>query len=215
MGDLLVTVHQHLLSVKQDPSRPLDELLLRKVDGNVAESLSQEDRTQLLGAVQELLPFLQQDVSNDQYLKGLESMDKDVNVLTLNLLNKAVASPSGIGLVASKADVVQAWIKHWLTTPNIAVAERAANVLENFLLAGAGFEQATVENNLMVRRVFHDRDIYESLFSLCSLKTLGIPGQPDKTQKTIAQARLLDFLVKIDHPGSPIRVSQFPDIERR
>ena len=240
-----MTVNQHLLWVKQDPSRLLDELLLRKVDGNIAETLPEQNRTQLLGAVQELLPTLRQDAtpitslvmrliqpstvkfeqvdallaqngsSNDQYLMGLESLDKDVNILTLNLLSKAAASPSGIGLVAGKADVIQAWIKRWLTTPDIAVAERATEVLENFLLIGADSEQATVEENLMVRRVFHDRDIYESLFSLCSLQTLGFSGQPDKNQKTIAQARLLDLLVKIDNPGSPIRVSQFPEIERR
>ena len=245
MGDIHTIVHQHLSSVKQNPSKPLDELLLRKVDEKFADGLSEGARTQLLGAVQELLPTLQQDAtpitslvirliqpatvtfeqvdalltqngsSNEQYLKGFESLDKDVNILTLNLLNKAVASPSGIGLVASKHDVVQSWIKRWLSTPEINVGERATKVLEDFLLAGADSEQATVEKNLMVRRIFHDRDIYESIFSLCSLKTMGLPGQPDKNQKTIAQARLLELLVKVDHSNSPIRISQFPDIEQR
>ena len=237
-------VHQHLLSVIQDPSKPLDEILLRKIDEQAAESLSHESRIQILGAVQALLPTLGQDAtpvtslvvrliqpnsvkfeqvdalltqggsSNDQYIKGLESLDKDVNILTLNLLDKAQASPSDIGLVANKVDVVQEWIRLWLITPHTSVAERAAKVLECFLMAGVDANQATIESNLMVRRVFRDRNIYESIFSLCSFKTLGGPDQPDEKQKTIAQARLLEFLVKIDQTGSPIRVSQFPDIEQ-
>ena len=236
-------VYQHLLSVTGDPRKPLDEVLLRKVDERIAESLDDEHRIQILGAVQVLLPTLQQDAtpatslvmrlvtpksvkfdqidalltqegsSNDQYIQGLESLDKDVNVLTLNLLSKAALSPSDIGLVASKVEVVQAWIKLWLKTSNTAVAEEAANVLENFLMYGINSDQATVENNLMVRRLFRDRDIYESIFSFCSLKTLDGPGQPDAKQKTIAQARLLEFLVRIDHSGSPIRASQVRDVE--
>ena len=237
-------VCQHLFSVTEDPKKPLDEVLLRKVDARIAESLDDAHRIRILGAVQVLLPTLQQDAtpatslvmrlvtpksvnfdqidalltqngsSNDQYTQGLESLDKDVNLLTLNMLNKAAASPSDIGLVASKVEVVQAWIKLWLNTSSTAVAEEAANVLEKFLMYGIECDQATVENNLMVRRLFRDRDIYESIFSFCSLKTLGGLGQPDAKQKTIAQARLLEFLVRIDHSGSPIRASQVRDVER-
>lgn len=237
-------VYQHLVSVSEDPRKPLDEVLLRKIDERTAELLGDDQRIQILGAIQTLLPTLQQDAtpatnlvmrliqpskvkfeqvdalltqngsSNEQYIQGLESPDKDVNILTLHLLSKATASPSGVGLVASKVEVVRTWIRLWLTTPNTAVAGKAADVLECFLMAGIDTDQATIESNLMVRRLFRDRNIYESLFSLCSLKTLGSPDQPDRNQKTIAQARLLDFLVKIDHAGSPIRVSQFPDVEQ-
>lgn len=64
----------------------------------------------------------------------------------------------------------------------------------------------------MWRRLFRDRDIYGSIFALCSLKTLGLDGQLSKLGKTTAQARLLDLLLLID--SEPVRCSQFPDIER-
>lgn len=243
-NSIVSTVHQHLVSIKDNPSLPLDDFLLRKVDDYTAESLSDKERTDLLGAAQGLITVLQHDIipvtdlivrliqpnnikfdqidalltqtgSNDHYLQGLTSLHREINLVTLQVLSKAAASASEISLVANKVEVVREWIRLWLTAPDTAVATKAGDVLESFLLAGVDKGQATVDNNLMVRRIFRDRDIYESLFSLCSFRSLGLPDQPDRNQKTIAQSRLLDFLVKVDHSESPIRLSQLPEVEQR
>ena len=200
----LIGVAQEVLpTLQQDPS-PLVAFLKRLIEPDTF-TFEQADA------------FLTQNSQNpdDQYLMGLESENKDINLLTLSLLHKAQKSPSGVGLVASKTKVVRALIRVFLTSPEVGVTGKASEVLEGLLLAGATSEDATAEKNLMVRRIFRDRDIYESLFSLTSLKTSGAEGQPSKNQKTIAQARLLKLLIKIDHSSSPIRVSQFPEIERQ
>ena len=245
MTDSIVPkVHQHLVSITENPKLPLDDFLLRKIDDYTAELLSGKERTDLLGAAQGLIAVLQRDItpvtdlivrliqpntvkfnqidalmtqtgSNEQYLQGLTSSHREINLVTLQVLGKATPSASEIGLVANKVEVVQEWIRLWLSTPDTAVATKAGDVLERFLLAGVDKGQATVDSNLMVRRIFRDRDIYESLFSLCSFRSIGLPDQPDRNQKTIAQSRLLDFLVKIDHSESPIRLSQLPEVEQR
>ncbi|KAK4696851.1 hypothetical protein P7C71_g1134, partial [Lecanoromycetidae sp. Uapishka_2] len=77
---------------------------------------------------------------------------------------------------------------------------------------GSSFDSGIMEAGLMWRRVFRDKDIYGSLFSLCSLSTAGQEGQPSKRDKTVAQARLLDMVLKID--SEPVRTSQIPEIEQ-
>ncbi|CAL8579685.1 hypothetical protein XPA_005419 [Xanthoria parietina] len=65
----------------------------------------------------------------------------------------------------------------------------------------------------MWRRVFRDKDIYDSIFRVCSLVGAGQNGQLGKRDKTVAQARLLDLLVKIDCES--IRRPQIAEIESR
>lgn len=63
----------------------------------------------------------------------------------------------------------------------------------------------------MWRRVFRDKDIYGSIYKTCSLSTVGEEGQLSKRDKTVAQARLLDLLTKIDCDF--IRTSQIAEVE--
>ena len=251
MDEIIRTVQEHLASIKETPSKPIDVFLLQRIDQTASNGLSPKDRFQLLGAAQVLLPDLQQDpaplaafivrliepesvafeeidtflsqhldlsvhgTSDYQYIRGLESDITDLNILVLTLLHKARVSPSSMGIVANKGKVVFAIIKLFLTSPDTAVSEKAGKLLEDFILAGETPHHATPETNLIVRRIFRDREVYESIFFTCSLKNSGVEGQPSKRQKTIAQSRLLDFLVDIDHPSSPIRVSQFLEIEQQ
>ncbi len=155
------------------------------------------------------------------FAAGLASPSPPINSITLSLLSKAKHERGHSEIVAGKPQVVAALIRLWLCTPDTAVADKAQKVLLGLLQAhditladdtGLQQENAFYEG-LMWRRVFRDRDIYGSIFALCSLATAGRDGQPSKREKTIAQARLLDLILQIY--CEELRVSQFADIEEQ
>ncbi|MCJ1303830.1 hypothetical protein MMC08_006641 [Hypocenomyce scalaris] len=164
------------------------------------------------------------------FVAGLSAPSPPINSVALTLLGKATKEPSDAAIVAGKPDVVAALVKLWLCTSDTAVAQQAAKVLRCLLevdfapriLGEAHDIQAMTEDTsweplgqgLMWRRVFDDRDIYGSIFAICSLSTAGQAGQPSKRDKTIAQARLLEFLIAF--PPSVTDAyskSHCPDIE--
>lgn len=155
------------------------------------------------------------------FAAGLASPSPPINSVTLSLLLKASHGRGHSEIVAGRPEAVAALIRLWLCTPDIAVADKAQRVLLGLLQAydvhtaeGAGLPQGRVfYEGLMWRRVFRDRDIYGSIFALCSLATAGREGQPSKREKTTAQARLLDLILQIDCEA--LRTSQFPDIEEQ
>ena len=109
-----------------------------------------------------------------------------------------------------------ALIRLWLCTSDTGVALQAHGVLSALLLADAQSEPlkngpAIADQGLLWRRIFRDKDIYGSIFSLCSLSTAGQDGQPSKRDKSVAQARLWDMLCCID--SEPVRTSQLRDVE--
>ena len=154
------------------------------------------------------------------FVAGLTSPLPPINTTTLCLVEKAKYRTSDIDILAGKPDVVGALVKLWLSTPDTAVATRAHDVLLGLLLAdeesedniGSSFESGIMEAGLMWRRIFRDKDIYGSMFSICSLSRAGQEGQLSRREKTVAQARLLDMVLKID--SEPVRTSQIPEIEQ-
>lgn len=155
------------------------------------------------------------------FIAGLTAPLPPINLTTLCLLEKARYRTSDIGILAGKPDVVGALVKLWLCTPDTAVAAQAHDVLLGLLLAdeesednmGSSFDSGMMEAGLMWRRMFRDKDIYGSMFSICNLSTAGQKGQLSKRDKTVAQARLLDMVLKID--SEPIRTSQIPEVEQQ
>ena len=211
-------------------------------DRKLSESLEESWRDTLLNQLSDLLPTLQQDptpvtgliiclVAPRQYdfarvltiqppvefTAGLSSPLRSINLAVLALLEKAIYRKSDIDIVAGKADVVAALIRLWLCTPDTAVAGPAHDVIVGMMLADEGknsmSDSAIMDEGLMWRRILRDRDIYGSIFSICSLSTLGQEGSLSKREKTVSQARLLDMLLKID--SNPVRTSQMPEIEQR
>ena len=149
------------------------------------------------------------------FVAGLAAPSPPVNTTTLNLLQKAQHRIGDIGIVAGKADVVGALVRLWLCSQDTAVARLAHDVISGLLQAEAESQEDTLSTGgkWMWRRLFSDRDIYGSIFSICSLTTAGRDGQPSKRDKTVAQARLLDMILRID--GDVLRQSQIPEIERQ
>ena len=207
------------------------------------ESLEATSRISLLNQLSRLLPTLQQDPTpvtdlihrllapntftfsdvlsiqpRVDFHAGLRSPSPPVNLVTLRLLEKAKYRLSDIGIIAGQQDLVSALIQGWLFTQETAVAQKAGEVLSDLLLSGGtGASSSHVDplhdENLMWRRVFRDKNIYESIFAGCSLATVGQDGQPSLRQKTVAQGRLLDLLLVVR--DDPVRTSQIPEIEKR
>ncbi|KAL8957786.1 MAG: hypothetical protein Q9183_005968, partial [Haloplaca sp. 2 TL-2023] len=147
---------------------------------------------------------------------GLNASSPPINLVTLSLLSKAQDSKGDVGIIASKPPLVAALIKLWLSTSDTSVAQSAQRVLVDLLTTdvhGQSSPSETYTQSLLWRRVFRDKDIYGSIFRICSLSTSGPDDQLSKRDKTVAQARLLDLLVKIDCQF--IRQSHIPEIENQ
>ncbi|KAL8898165.1 MAG: hypothetical protein Q9207_006847 [Kuettlingeria erythrocarpa] len=154
---------------------------------------------------------------------GLTAPSSAINLITLLLLEKAKLRRSDADIVAGKPEIVASLIQLWLSTQETAISQKAYDVLLGLLTAEwTGRSSVTAENlgaldspyrSLMWRRVFRDKDIYESIYRICSLKYADQVGQLGKREKTVAQARLLDLLAKIDCEA--IRTSQIKEVEDR
>lgn len=152
------------------------------------------------------------------FLAGLTSALPPINLTVLTLLDTAKYNVSDIGIIAGKPEVVGALVRLWLCSPDTAVASRAHEVLLALLLtdvfnSSSGDRRAIADECLLWRRIFRDKDIYGSIFSLCSLSTAGEDGQPSKRDKTVGQARLLHMILCID--SEPLRTSQIREIEEK
>ncbi|MCJ1416460.1 hypothetical protein MMC32_002798 [Xylographa parallela] len=162
---------------------------------------------------------------NVDLIAGLCSPNSDVNLVTLSLLSKACSSSGDAGIIAASPETVAALIRLWLSTPVTEVATKGLEVLSGLLRIDAttapdgdtnmvGYSAKVYGQGLMWRRVFHDKDVYELFFSICSLSNAGRAGQPSKREKTISQARLLDFILAFSN-FEQINSSQLPDIEKK
>ena len=158
-------------------------------------------------------------------MAGLSSPSSDINLVILNLLNKACSSSGDAGIIAASPEIVAALVRLWLSTPVTEVATQGLEVLSGLLRVDAttapegdanmtGYTSKVYGQGLMWRRVFHDKDVYELFFSICSLNTIGQSGQLSKREKTISQARLLDFILTFSN-FEQISASQLPEIEKK
>lgn len=140
-------------------------------------------------------------------IAGFKAPSEPVNLLALSLLSKAALTPSDVAIVAGDPSLVASLVELWLSTSSTAVSQAALETLWTLLetdlasplekterdLAG---EDGHAGQGLMWRRVFTDKDVYSLLFGLCSLQD-GAPGDLTKRERTLAQGRLMSFLVKV------------------
>ncbi|KAL2786593.1 hypothetical protein BJX66DRAFT_27960 [Aspergillus keveii] len=239
-------VTAHLQQVQSDPSTPLDQALLDKLKLELIETTDRRVPAQLLTQISQLLPVLQEDptpvttlgIKSAAYfnftdlravdppinfIAGFQAPSPPINLLALALLSKAGHTPSDAAIVAGDPELVTSLVELWLSTSSTAVAQAAfdalwallevdlASTLEN----GEQSEDASGGQGLMWRRVFTDKDVYGRLFAFCSLTEPG-PGGLSKREKTVAQGRLMGFLVKAGQlRWESISCSQISDIETK
>lgn len=190
---LLPPITQILLTTQQDPTAiaSLSIKLLQPITFSQALKLASEDALIL----------------------ALRSPVPAANILAITIIGKATKSSADVASLSGMRGVVENYIRTWLSSPHVGVGEKATQVLGELLDVDSVRELSHITNGIgnmdidaqrppgqgaLWRRIFQDVEIYEMLFSLCSLKTIGdSDGQLDEKQKTLAQARLLRILPRL------------------
>ena len=195
--DILILLAQLIPSIQQDPT-PATDLIERVI----------RPSSFIFDHVLNILPSAQLQL-------GLESEQPSVNNVTLLLLAKAQHRLSDINWVATQRDIVHALITLWLATPDTGVAQRAEDTIVSYLSVDVKDSRSDVDvtssNNSMYRRIFRDKDIYGAIYSTCSLQEKS--DDISRNQKTIAQGRLLSFLLRVR--TSPTRTTQLAEFENK
>ncbi|KAB8290493.1 hypothetical protein EYC80_010923 [Monilinia laxa] len=190
---LLPTITQILLTTQQDPT--------------VLASLS----VKLLQPI--TFPQALELASEDALILALRSPIPAANILAITIIQKATKSPNHVALLSNMKGVVENYIRTWLSNPHVGVGEKATQALGELLAVDSDQRPSSITNGvgsmdidsrrptgqgLLWRRIFQDGDVYEMLFSLCSLKTIGTADdQLDEKQMTLAQARLLRLIPRL------------------
>lgn len=129
----------------------------------------------------------------------------------MTIIEKAVRSPGDTAILSIMKGVVEEFLRTWLSTPHVEVGEKATKALGDLLDVDCDRRSITTKmdgleitknrtpgQGLLWRRIFHDSEIYELIFELCSSETTGTGvGQLDERQKSLAQARLLRVLPRL------------------
>ncbi|KAF2233880.1 hypothetical protein EV356DRAFT_191449 [Viridothelium virens] len=190
-------------TLQQDPT-PINDLLLRLLE-----------------------PYSFSDILSFEFpvdfVAGLDVAAQPFNLLTLSLLEKATATSNDAATLATKPAVVLAIVRLWLCTPDTGVADKAQNVLLGLLKADEQTPERSNESRtaltgsdqgLVWRRIFGDRDIYTLFYAACSLDVSNPDLRLSKTQKSLAQARLLSWLPKVASlDWIMVTRSHHPDVE--
>ncbi|XXG95193.1 DNA-directed RNA polymerase III subunit C31 [Hypoxylon texense] len=144
--------------------------------------------------------------SEEALIQALRSPAPSANILAMTVLEKAARSPSDAAILAMMNQLVTNFLAQWLSAPQVEVGEKGSRVLGDLLdvdcdtrppdgVSVNGMEIAVRKppgQGLMWRRIFHDRDIYDVILSLCSSN-----GPLDSQQRSLAQGRLLRILPRL------------------
>lgn len=237
-------VKAHLDHVQSDPSVGLDTTLLDKLKIELTENVDPTVPATLLTQIPQLLPVLQEDPTpltvlgtraaayfsfadlrsiepSVNFVAGFKVPSPPINLLALSLLEKAGQAPSDAAIVAGDSELVASLVELWLSTSSTEVAQAALDTIwalleiDNESSRGNGADDKVGGQGLVWRRMFTDKDVYGTLFSICSLSNNG-PGNLPKRDKTVAQGRLMGLL---ERAGSLrwdiISTSQVPEIESK
>ena len=161
----------------------------------------------------------------DDLVGGLLAPLNSVSFLALIYLSKAADSPGDAATVGSTPGLVEALIELWLTTSETYISQKALGVLRSLLATDLPHRTTYIDKpsegrvgnatgqGLVWRRLFHDKNVYELLFALCSRR----PRQgrvPSRLGVSNAQGRLFDFLPKAAVLNwDAVATSQLPEIE--
>ena len=160
------------------------------------------------------------------FLAGIKASSPPINLLVLSLLKKAGNSGTDAAIVAGNQDLIISLVDLWLSTSVTEVAQAAFDVLWSLLevdyprppkddaLTNGVDSKGRGGQGLMWRRIFEDKDVYGLLFDICNLEETTRTGHVRRRQKTVAQGRLMDLVLKA---GSldwlSVSKSRFQDVE--
>ncbi|PVH99132.1 hypothetical protein DM02DRAFT_19279 [Periconia macrospinosa] len=186
----------------------------------------QQDPSPLVHFVIKLTePYRFEHVKAIPFEEGLDLEATAVHSLILTLLEKAAESSNDAQALANRPTVVASIVRLWLCTRDAGVATQAQNLLTSLLEVSKNEPVAvSVETSLhtygsgpMWRRLFNDRDINSLYYYYTSTKNLENSPLPhfSKRDKTISQARLLEWLPKVGAlDWNAISTSRNSEVER-
>lgn len=225
-GNLLERLQSHLEALATDPATSLDERLFESSALVLPQNVSKNQSVSLVIQISSVLPTLQNDPTpainflvvllepypfsdiralgqNVDYVAGLDVQAVPYNRLMLSLLRKASYNPGDAATIAAQPEVVSALIKLWLCTQDAGIGNDAGDVLLRLLNVDRADPNDPLDApsagqglGLMWKRVFGDKDVYNLFFSICSFSSKNNDFQLSKSQRTLAQARLLEWLPK-------------------
>ncbi|KAI1499241.1 hypothetical protein F5X99DRAFT_420049 [Biscogniauxia marginata] len=169
--------------------------------------------------------------SEETIIQAMRSPAPSANILAMTVLEKAARSPSDAAILAMMNSVVTSFLTQWLSAPQVEVGEKGSRILGDLLdvdcdtrppdgLSLNGVEIAIRKppgQGLMWRRIFHDRDIYALLLSLCSSGSHQNSQSGLSTQQlSLAQGRLLRILPRLAALNfSAVTRTDFPELNQR
>ncbi|KAK5169454.1 uncharacterized protein LTR77_005430 [Saxophila tyrrhenica] len=243
-GDVLARLKANIEAVTKDAGESLDWRTFEEAELVLPKQLTAAEQTHIVYSLVAIIPNLQQDPtpaanllvrllqdysytdvlslgsSNIPWTDGLAVGEHMVsfNGLMLNLLEKATVQLTDAAHVASMLDTMLALVRLWLCTPDTGIASRASKLLRRLLEVDREIQSdpgAPVRGGqgLVWKRIFGDRNIYGTIFEAT---TLSGPSslKMSKNQRTLAQARLLEWLPTIGSMDwSAIARSHHDDIE--
>ncbi|KAF2871953.1 hypothetical protein BDV95DRAFT_594238 [Massariosphaeria phaeospora] len=167
----------------------------------------QQDPSPLIQFVRKLAsPYRFDDIKQIEFEIGLDLQAGPFHGLILSLLEKAAASSTDAQALANRPTVIQAVVRLWLCTPETGIATQAADLLVSLLTVSHNELEAPSPGHThnygagpMWKRLFNDRDVTSLYYHYTFPKSLTTPAQPllSKIDKTIAQARLLEWLPRV------------------
>ncbi|KAI0481995.1 hypothetical protein GGR56DRAFT_164541 [Xylariaceae sp. FL0804] len=208
---LLPKITEILKSIQQDPA---------VLCGLAVKLLRPLDFTQVLSLA-----------SEDAIIRALRSPAPSANLLAMAILEKAANSPGDAAILAAMSNLVTSFLTQWLSAPQVEVGEKGSKVLGDLLdvdcdtrppegLSLSGMEimvRKPPGQGFMWRRLFHDRDTYGLLLSLCRVGPhQNADGGLTEQQVSLAQGRLLRVLPRLAalNFGAVTRNS-FPELNQR
>lgn len=143
------------------------------------------------------------------------------NRLIISILNKAASNAADAASVAGLLETVLALVQLWLCTSDTGVAISAQQLLLDLLKidqqiqTGPDSHLPSGGQGLMWKRLFGDQDVYRMFFEACSFAKAGSsPLALSKSQRTLAQARLMEWLPKVaGMDWNAVTRSNHPEIE--
>ncbi|UJO19923.1 uncharacterized protein CLAFUR5_10223 [Fulvia fulva] len=226
MADTIIQrLNDNVNATTNDSAVALDERLFDEAELIVTQSLPAETRLQLVSSLSSLLLNLQQDptpavnlllklvepfsfshvlqLGNVPFTEGLAVGEHMVafNRLILALLSKASHNAADAATLAGMLDTVLALVRLWLCTRDTGITNQSHQILLDLLAVDQQREDTdahvpTGGQGLFWKRIFGDRDVYRTFFEACSLTGPSLL-KLNKSQRTLAQARLMEWLPKV------------------
>ncbi|GAM84145.1 hypothetical protein ANO11243_021380 [Dothideomycetidae sp. 11243] len=222
MGDIEDELRAHLAALRDGSAIQINVRLIDTCCQVLRPHLTQQSSVELIKDISTLAPGLPLDptplnrflmvllepysfsdilgFSDDiDFVAGLRPEAVPYNRLLLSILAKATRRSSDAATVAGRAEVISALLTLWLTASQAGVAQEAGHVLYKLLKIDLGPEGSDTftRQGLVWKRIFQDKDVYSLIYSICSHDPKKSHHELSRSQRTLAQSRLLEMLPKL------------------